>query len=147
MPTVIRGSCHYTAPSPLPRTQGHAQSDQPGLFQGVRSTCHVAFSFAIRCSVAHVQALVYFFYKGAWVLPAAGFLVGYGTNWVALKLIFEPAHPKNFGCFTLQVRSPPPILPACWNSVAEPSGMHVHRRSVTRLDTAEERGRVCRGCS
>ena len=57
-----------------------------------------------------VQALVYFFYKGVWVLPVAGFLVGYGTNWVALKLIFEPAHPRRLGCFTLQV--PPPTRAA-----------------------------------
>lgn len=56
-----------------------------------------------------LQAFVYFFYKGKWVLPVAGFLVGYGTNWVALKLIFEPAKPKNLGCFTLQVPPSPPL--------------------------------------
>lgn len=61
-----------------------------------------------------VQALVYFFYKGVWVLPVAGFLVGYGTNWVALKLIFEPAHPRSLGCFTLQVRR---AIPCCPRSV------------------------------
>jgi hypothetical protein len=49
-----------------------------------------------------MQALIYLFYKGAWVLPVAGFLVGYVTNWVALKLIFEPALPWNLGCYTLQ---------------------------------------------
>ena len=49
-----------------------------------------------------VQMVIYFFYKGSWVLPVAGFAVGYATNWVALKLVFEPAQPVNFGCFTLQ---------------------------------------------
>lgn len=49
-----------------------------------------------------MQALIYYFYKEAWVLPVAGFLVGYITNWVALKLIFEPALPWNFGCYTVQ---------------------------------------------
>lgn len=49
-----------------------------------------------------VQTLVYIFYKGRWVLPVAGFAVGYLTNWVALKLIFEPARPWRFGCFTVQ---------------------------------------------
>jgi uncharacterized membrane protein YheB (UPF0754 family) len=48
------------------------------------------------------QLAIYMFYKGKWVLPVAGFAVGYATNWVALKLIFEPARPYNLGCFTLQ---------------------------------------------
>lgn len=45
---------------------------------------------------------MYVFYKGVWVLPVAGFGVGYVTNWVALKLIFEPAKPVNLGCYTVQ---------------------------------------------
>ena len=49
-----------------------------------------------------LQTLVYYFYDAAWVLPVAGFAVGYFTNWVALKLIFEPAAPVNLGFYTLQ---------------------------------------------
>lgn len=45
---------------------------------------------------------MYYFYDKSWVLPVAGFVVGYFTNWVALKLIFEPAAPVNLGCYTLQ---------------------------------------------
>lgn len=30
-----------------------------------------------------------------WTLPVAGSLVGYVTNWVAIKLLFEPAEPVN----------------------------------------------------
>lgn len=30
-----------------------------------------------------------------WTLPAAGALVGYVTNWIAIKLLFEPAEPVN----------------------------------------------------
>jgi len=37
-----------------------------------------------------------------WVLPVAGFLVGYLTNWVALKVIFLPVQPTKFCCFTVQ---------------------------------------------
>lgn len=48
---------------------------------------------------------MYVFYKAKWVLPAAGFLVGYLTNMVALKMIFAPAHPINLGCYSLQVRT------------------------------------------
>eukprot|EP00934_Nitzschia_sp_Nitz4_P002733 Nitzschia sp. Nitz4//scaffold99_size76975//64349//65617//NITZ4_005585-RA/size76975-processed-gene-0.56-mRNA-1//1//CDS//3329560877//2723//frame0 len=30
-----------------------------------------------------------------WTLPVAGALVGYVTNWIAIKLLFEPAEPVN----------------------------------------------------
>ena len=50
-----------------------------------------------------LQALIYLFYKGVWVLPVAGFMVGYATNLIALKLIFSPAEPIELGCYTLQV--------------------------------------------
>ena len=38
-----------------------------------------------------------------WTLPVAGSFVGYVTNWVAIKLLFEPAEPVNIGnLFILQ---------------------------------------------
>lgn len=37
-----------------------------------------------------------------WTLPAAGALVGYVTNWIAIKLLFEPAEPVNLGLFEIQ---------------------------------------------
>ena len=37
-----------------------------------------------------------------WVLPLFGFFVGYATNYLAIKLIFEPAHPKKYGPVTVQ---------------------------------------------
>lgn len=47
--------------------------------------------------------ILWFFYDSDWVLPAAGFLVGWFTNWVALKIIFKPLEPHKicFGCYTL----------------------------------------------
>ena len=30
---------------------------------------------------------------GQWSLPTFGALVGFGTNWIALKMIFEPTFP------------------------------------------------------
>jgi hypothetical protein len=38
----------------------------------------------------------------AWTLPLAGALVGYVTNWIAIKLLFEPADPIPLGPFILQ---------------------------------------------
>lgn len=35
-------------------------------------------------------------------LPVGGFVVGYLTNWLALKMIFEPREPKRYGPFVWQ---------------------------------------------
>ena len=48
------------------------------------------------------QMAIWIAYPAAWVLPAAGFLVGYLTNWLALHLIFEPKEPIQIGPFRLQ---------------------------------------------
>lgn len=37
-----------------------------------------------------------------WVLPLGGLIVGYLTNWIALKIIFEPKRPIKFMGFTIQ---------------------------------------------
>jgi len=49
-----------------------------------------------------VQMVVWMYYPADYVLPAAGFFVGYATNWVALKLIFHPKEPRKIGPFVLQ---------------------------------------------
>lgn len=36
------------------------------------------------------------------VLPVAGVLVGYLTNWIALRLIFQPMYPHQIGPFNIQ---------------------------------------------
>jgi uncharacterized membrane protein YheB (UPF0754 family) len=36
------------------------------------------------------------------VLPVGGLVVGYLTNWIAIKIIFEPKKPIKLGLFTLQ---------------------------------------------
>ncbi len=49
-----------------------------------------------------IQLAVWLIYPAWWMLPLAGFFVGYATNWLALKLIFEPAEPRKLGPFVLQ---------------------------------------------
>jgi uncharacterized membrane protein YheB (UPF0754 family) len=36
------------------------------------------------------------------MLPAAGFFVGYLTNWIAIKLVFAPREPTRIGPITIQ---------------------------------------------
>lgn len=49
-----------------------------------------------------IQMVVWLYYPGPWVLPIAGFFVGYATNWVALKLIFNPREAKQIAGMTIQ---------------------------------------------
>lgn len=55
------------------------------------------FGFIFGC----FQMLIWMFYNGAWILPVCGFLVGYITNWVAMKVIFRPLEPMKIGPFML----------------------------------------------
>ena len=45
-----------------------------------------------------IQMIVWFFYDSGWLLPACGFVVGYLTNYIALKIIFEPVEPTRIFC-------------------------------------------------
>lgn len=49
-----------------------------------------------------IQMVIWVLFPSQWLLPAAGFFVGYATNWLAMNLIFEPAHPKKIGPFIIQ---------------------------------------------
>ena len=62
----------------------------------VRSGAYFGFLFGL------IQMTVWIFYKGSWVLPAFGLAVGYATNWIALKMIFEPKEPKRIGLIKIQ---------------------------------------------
>ena len=50
-----------------------------------------------------LQMALWFVYNAAWTLPAAGFVVGYITNYLALKVIFSPLEPKSIcGLWVIQ---------------------------------------------
>ncbi len=61
-----------------------------------RSGLYFGFAFGL------VQLAAWVLYPAWWVLPFFGFLVGYATNWLAIKLIFEPSQPKKIGPVTVQ---------------------------------------------
>lgn len=46
--------------------------------------------------------LLWYFYQAWWILPLGGLLVGYATNWIAIKIIFEPQEPIHIGPFKIQ---------------------------------------------
>jgi uncharacterized membrane protein YheB (UPF0754 family) len=49
-----------------------------------------------------VQMAVFYFYNPWWMLPLFGVFVGFATNWLAIKLIFNPVNAVNLGFFKLQ---------------------------------------------
>lgn len=49
-----------------------------------------------------VQMIVWIFYKGIWQLPAFGLVVGYATNAIALKMIFNPKEIFRVGPLKIQ---------------------------------------------
>ena len=77
---------------------GHVLMDVAGPeFKFIeRSGLWFGFLFGI------IQMFVWIVYPAGWVLPAAGFLVGYITNWLAMNLIYEPREPVQIGPFVFQ---------------------------------------------
>jgi len=61
-----------------------------------RSGLYFGFLFGI------FQMAIWVLYPAAWILPAAGFFVGYLTNWIAIKLVFAPREPVKIGPWVLQ---------------------------------------------
>jgi uncharacterized membrane protein YheB (UPF0754 family) len=57
------------------------------------------FGFVIGC----FQALSYSIFDQWWLMPLVGGVVGLGTNWLALQMIFRPIEPKRYaGLVTYQ---------------------------------------------
>jgi uncharacterized membrane protein YheB (UPF0754 family) len=61
-----------------------------------RSGIYFGFIFGL------IQMLLWIVYPASWTLPLAGFFLGYITNVLALKMIFEPANPVKVGRFVWQ---------------------------------------------
>lgn len=49
-----------------------------------------------------IQMVLWLCLPNNWTLPLGGALVGYITNWVAIKLIFDPVEPTPVGPFVMQ---------------------------------------------
>ena len=62
----------------------------------VRSGFYFGFLFGLP------TMLLWYFYQHWWLLPLGGLLVGYATNWIAIKIIFEPKEPVRVGPFRVQ---------------------------------------------
>ncbi len=48
------------------------------------------------------QMAIWYYYPYWWILPLFGILVGYATNWIALRIIFQPLNPHKIGPFVVQ---------------------------------------------
>ncbi|MFQ5583617.1 MAG: hypothetical protein ACE5GL_04205 [Calditrichia bacterium] len=62
----------------------------------IRSGFYFGFLFGI------FQMGVWYFSQAWWILPLFGVIVGYATNWIALRVIFQPLNPKKIGPWVVQ---------------------------------------------
>ncbi len=62
----------------------------------IRSGLYFGFLFGL------VQMAVWITLQAWWILPLFGIIVGYATNWMALRIIFQPLNPQRIGPFVLQ---------------------------------------------
>lgn len=53
-------------------------------------------------SLGLIQMGIWYFFAEAWTLPIFGIIVGYATNWLALKMIFRPLREKKYLFFKYQ---------------------------------------------
>ncbi|MBI1288087.1 MAG: DUF445 family protein [Flavobacteriales bacterium] len=82
---------------------------RPELLNTIFQRCGEAeFKFIERSGFAFgflfglIQMVIWYYYQVWWLLPLGGLVVGYLTNFLALKLIFRPVHPVKIGPFTIQ---------------------------------------------
>ena len=67
----------------------------------------VEFAFIVRSGLYFglpfglIQMAIWAVYPAWWILPFFGILVGYMTNWIALRIIFQPLRPRRVGPFLL----------------------------------------------
>jgi len=59
---------------------------------------YMGFAFGV------LQVALWLVYSAGWMLPTFGFVVGTLSNWLALKMIFEPVNPTRCCCCTIQGR-------------------------------------------
>ncbi|MGN8158723.1 DUF445 domain-containing protein [Salinisphaera sp. RV14] len=61
-----------------------------------RSGAYFGFAFGL------IQMVLWIFFPAWWVLPLFGLLVGWATNWLALKMIFHPKRGFDLGPWRIQ---------------------------------------------
>ncbi|MGB7755162.1 MAG: DUF445 family protein [Salinisphaera sp.] len=61
-----------------------------------RSGAYFGFAFGL------IQMVLWIFFQAWWLLPLFGLLVGWATNWLALKMIFNPKRGFDLGPWRVQ---------------------------------------------
>lgn len=61
-----------------------------------RSGAYFGFAFGL------IQMTLWLFFQPWWLLPLFGLIVGWATNWLALKMIFNPKRERRLGPWRIQ---------------------------------------------
>ncbi|MGH3759739.1 DUF445 domain-containing protein [Actinophytocola sp.] len=82
---------------------GALTRDKALLIKLIRDISRPEMAFIARCGIYFgfvlglVQTAVWAITKDPWVLPVFGAIIGWFTDWLAIKLVFFPRRPKRFG--------------------------------------------------
>jgi uncharacterized membrane protein YheB (UPF0754 family) len=77
--------------------------DKALLIKLIRDISRPEMVFIARCGIYFglflglIQTVVWAITKDPWVLPVFGALIGWFTDWLAIKLVFFPRRPRRFG--------------------------------------------------
>ena len=102
-------------------------------------TGHREFKFIARSGLVLgglfglIQMLIWLAFDGWWLLPVFGLIVGFATNWLALKMIFAPRRPVRIGPWRVQG-----MFFRRQNEVAEDYGRLVAERVLTPRALVDE---------
>lgn len=78
------------------------------------------------------QMLLWALKPKPWTLPVAGAIVGYATNWVAIKLLFDPAEPVQVGPIVVQG-----LFESRQNEVSDEFGNFMEKRVLNSSNLLE----------
>ncbi len=130
LPTAVRGEIYQRVRASLPRLVDDLMADVGRDIEGLIDFRHMIvtrlesdkallnrlflesgsreFAFIVRSGLYFGflfglgQLGVWIGVQYWWILPLAGLLVGWATNWIALNIIFRPLRPRKVGPWTLQ---------------------------------------------
>lgn len=87
----------------------------------LRFIINFGFFFGFACGIPTAIITEILFHEW-WLLPIAGVIIGYVTNLLAIKMIFEPAEPRRVGPFKVQglfLRRQPEVAEVYGEIIAE----------------------------
>lgn len=94
---------HALTVDALTRDDGRTMARLALEFGATELAFIVRYGAVFGAAIGFIEALLWGIFQSGWLLPVVGGLVGAGTNWLALQMIFRPHEPTEYlGLVTYQ---------------------------------------------